>query len=40
MLVEITWRRAVETYRQMRRSEHADVDIERHVVEDDLRSAV
>jgi DNA-directed RNA polymerase specialized sigma24 family protein len=36
MLVEVTWRRAVETYREMRRGEHADVDIERHVVEDDL----
>ena len=36
MLVEVTWRRAVESYRAMRRSEHADVDVERHVVEDDL----
>lgn len=36
MLVEVTWRRAVEIYRGMRRGEHADVDIERHVVEDDL----
>jgi DNA-directed RNA polymerase specialized sigma24 family protein len=36
MLIEVTWRRAVEAYRQMRRSEHADVDLELHVVEDDL----
>jgi DNA-directed RNA polymerase specialized sigma24 family protein len=36
MLVEVTWRRAVETYREMRRGEHADVDLERHVLEVDL----
>jgi DNA-directed RNA polymerase specialized sigma24 family protein len=36
MLVEITWRRAVETYREMHIGEYADVDIEAHVVEVDL----
>ena len=36
MLVEITWRRAVDGYREMRTGEHADVDIDAHGVEVDL----
>ena len=36
MLVEITWRRAVDTYRQPHPGQHADVDIDAHGVEVDL----
>jgi DNA-directed RNA polymerase specialized sigma24 family protein len=36
MLVEVTWRRAVDSYREMRPSQHADVDVADHVVEVDL----
>jgi DNA-directed RNA polymerase specialized sigma24 family protein len=36
MLVEITWRRAVDTYRQPHPGQHADVDIGAHGVEVDL----
>ena len=36
MLVEITWRRAVDAYREMQTGQHADVDIDTHGVEVDL----
>jgi DNA-directed RNA polymerase specialized sigma24 family protein len=36
MLVEITWRRAVDTYRGLQTGQHADVDIDAHGVEVDL----
>lgn len=36
MLVEITWRRAVSTYRELHLGQHADVDVDSHGVEVDL----
>ena len=36
MLVEITWRRAVDAYRGLQTGQHADVDIDAHGVEVDL----
>ena len=36
MLVEITWRRAVDAYRDLQTGQHADVDIDAHGVEVDL----
>jgi len=36
MLVEITWRRAVDAYRESRPAQRADVDIDTHGVEADL----
>lgn len=36
MLVDITWKRAVDTYRGERPAQHADVDIDQQVVEVDV----
>lgn len=36
MLVDITWKRAVDTYRAERPAQHADVDIEQQAVEVDI----
>jgi DNA-directed RNA polymerase specialized sigma24 family protein len=36
MLVEITWRRAVSTYRELHLRQHADIDVDSHGVEVDL----
>ena len=36
MLVDITWRRAVDAYRESRPAQRAEVDIEAHAVEADL----
>jgi len=36
MLIEITWRRAVDSYREMRTGQHADIDIDTRGVEVDL----